>query len=233
MARVYTAAIRTLALAGLVFSVYLAATRPLGENEARIWHDLVRPPLSEAVRAPDAWSGIFYAVLAERVIGVFRLSAMSLRVPAILAGALCGGLLWHRRSDWLAASYLIGVAAGCFSTANGFGMALALWCLAVRRRSGWIFGLAIAASPPFAVLGMIWWRIKDIERILIPAATLALILLLIPLSHAGRTPPTDWRPEFERERHRRNAAISGGFQPLTFAGKSNFSSRLQIGHHDA
>ena len=97
----------------------------------------------------------------------------------------------------------------------------ALWCAALTwpRYAGRLFGLSIFASPPFAVLGLIWWRIKDIERVIIPAAATALILLILPVSHAGPPPATDRRPDFQREMNRRNAARGGGFQPPVFAPK--------------
>ena len=215
MERLYTVATRSLAVLGLGVAAYLAASRPISASEAGLWQHLVRPPLREAVKAPDAWSGLVYAVVAERAVGLFRLSEFSLRLPALLSGVVCAFILWRTGSLLVAGAYAIAVAAGWFSTAIGHGLALALWCMAVTvpRYAGWLFGLALAASPPAAILGIIWWRIKDIERVLIPAAATALILLLVPASHFGPPPSDDSRPDFYRETNRRNTARSGGFQP--------------------
>jgi hypothetical protein len=202
-------------VAGTAVAVYLALTQPLTEGEARLWYDLVRPSLREAWRMPDAWSGLLYALVAERLIGIMRLSELALRMPSLIAAAALAGLVWRTRAPLFLGAYAVGVAAGWFSAAAGHGVALALWCYAVfdPNRSWLWFGLAAAASPPFALLGVIWWRIKDIERVVIPAAALVLILLLAPLSHSGPVGSADRRGEFERESNRRNAARGGAFQP--------------------
>jgi hypothetical protein len=111
----------------------------------------------------------------------------------------------------------VAVALGWFAIAQGYGLATAFVFLAIDRprHAGWLFGFAIAASPIFAALAILWWRIKDIERVVIPAATTAFILLIIPASQSGRPDPADARPEFHRELQRRNAARGGGFQPPT------------------
>src|SRR4051794_14913742 len=160
MGKPSTVAIRTAAVAGLAVAVYLAATRPLSVDEARLWYDLVRPSLRDAWHAPDAWSGLLYAIVAERFIGLLRLSELSLRVPALLSGGACAWLVWRTKEPMFLAVYALGVAAGWFSTAAGHAIALVLWCVALDRprHAGWLFGLAVAASPPFAVLGLIWWR---------------------------------------------------------------------------
>jgi hypothetical protein len=181
-------------------------------DEARLWADLIRPTFRESVIAPDAWTGILYAILAERGIGVLRLSELTLRLPAMLAGMACGWAVWRRQSAFVAATYGAAAALGWFSTAAGQGIATAL-CLTIPRPSGWRIGLAIAFSPAFALILLIYWRIREIERITIPAVVTAFFLLLIPATHAGPTPTADRRPEFFQEANRRNTARGGGFQP--------------------
>jgi hypothetical protein len=221
MERLSTVAIRTLAVLGLAVAIYLAATRPLSIDEADLWYRLIRPPLGDSWNAPNAWSGLMYAILAERFIGILHLSEFSLRLPALLSGAVCAWLAWRTRDFLFLIVYAVGVAAGWFSMAAGHGVALMLWSLALDkpRHAGWLFGLAVTASPPFAALGITWWRIYDIERVLIPAAAVAFVLLILPASHAGRSVPADMRPEFQRESMRRNAARGGGFQPVVPADK--------------
>lgn len=221
MERVYTASIKAVALAGLAIAVYLAWKRPIGVDEARLWQDLIRPPLREAFRAPDAWSGLLYAVVAERVVGLLRLSEFSLRLPAILSGAICAWVLWRSKRPLLAAAYLGAAGFGWFSNAASYGLAMALAFLAIDRprHAGWLFGLAIAAHPAFAVLAILWWKIKEIERVVIPAFVTAFLLMILPASHAGLPPTADARPDFHRELDRRNAARGGAFQPPTPAKK--------------
>lgn len=216
MNSVYTASIRVFAVVGVAASVYFAVTVPLSAPEATIWVHLIRPSLQESIRAADAWKSLFYAVLAERAIGLFRLSELSLRLPAILSGLACAVILWRSPRLVLAAAYAGAVAVGWFSTAQGHGLAMA-FCFAAfawPAIAGWLLGGAIAASPAFSVLLLVYCRrIKEIERVVIPAVATAFMLLLIPASHAGAIPEADTRPEFYRERDRRNAASGGGFQP--------------------
>jgi hypothetical protein len=115
----------------------------------------------------------------------------------------------------LALGYAVAAALGWFSVAHGHGVAFLFCLLAVRfeRHAGWLFGLAIAASPVFGAAALLCRRIAQIERVVIPGFAVALALLVIPGSHAGPTPPSDPRPDFYREKDRRNAARGGGFQP--------------------
>jgi hypothetical protein len=221
MEKAYTASIRVLAAVGLLLSAYFAATRTLGVTEAALWAHLVRPPLAETFRAPDAWTGLLYALVAERAIGILRLSEFSLRLPALLSGVVCSWLVWRSRNYWVAAAYLAAALLGWFSTACPYGLALAFFLLAVDRprHAAWLFGLAIAASPIFALLSIHWWRIRDIERVVIPAVVTAFVLMIIPASQAGPANLQDARPDFYREIQRRNAARGGGFQPSSPAQK--------------
>jgi hypothetical protein len=215
MVRVSTAATRAAATAGLAIALYLAITQPLAAGEARLWYDLVRPSLRDAWQMPDAWSGLLYSIATERFIGIMRLSELALRMPALIAGSALAWLVWRSREPVFLLVYIVGIAAGWFSTAAGHGVALTLWCyaLAYPRRAGILFGLAVAFSPPFALLGVVWWRLADIERVLIPAAALLLVVLILPFSHAGPVDFSDRRSDFHRESNRRNAARGGAFQP--------------------
>jgi hypothetical protein len=214
MKRASTVSIRIVAALGLAYSLYAARTRPLMLSEAQLWADLIRPTLSESLRAPDAWGGLLYGILAERCVGLLRLSEFALRVPALLAGVCMAWSVWRSTNVFQAAAYAAATSLGWFSTAQGQGIALAL-CLVQPPPSGWRLGLAIAFSPPFAVLLLIYCRLREIERVVIPAVVTAFVLLLIPATHAGPASSTDRRPDFYAERDRRNAARGGGFQPPT------------------
>jgi hypothetical protein len=210
-----TAWISVVAVAGVLFSVYLAVTRPLGMEEAQLWNDLIRPHWRESVFAPDAWSGILYAVTAERAVGLLRLSEFSLRFPSVLSGLACAWVLWRTKNPLLAGAYVVAAAAGWFSIAAGHGCATAFCFLAVTypRYAGGLFGVGIAFSPVFALAAVACWRIRHIERVVIPAFVTAFLILLIPASHAGTPKSDDARPDFYREINRRNAARGGGFRP--------------------
>lgn len=221
MAKPYIVSIRVLVVLGVLASYYFAATRALGAGEAALWAHLIRPPLRDAFRAPDAWSGLLYSLLAERAIGILRLSEFSLRVPAVLSGIVCAWLVCRSTKPVFIVAYGAAAALGWFSSAQSHGLATAFLLLALQfpRQAGWLFGLSIAANPIFAALGLFWWRIKDIERVVIPAFVTAFIILIIPASQARLSKPTDARPDFYRELQRRNAARGGGFQPLVPAQK--------------
>src|SRR5688572_28335758 len=114
MEKAYTASIKALAAVGVLVSAYLAATRAIGWDEAALWAHLVRPPLAEAYRSPDAWSGFLYSLAAERAVGILRLSEFSLRLPALLSGAVCAWVVWLSKNYWIAAAYLAAAVLGWF-----------------------------------------------------------------------------------------------------------------------
>src|SRR3954451_18203157 len=107
MGKLSTVAIRAAAVVGLAVAVYLAVTRPLSVDEARLWYNLVRPSLRNAWHAPDAWSGLLYALVAERFIGFVRLSEFSLRLPASVSGAVCAWLVWRTKEPMFLLVYAV------------------------------------------------------------------------------------------------------------------------------
>jgi len=184
MGRHYTVLIR-IAIVAMFGAAVWHCLRPITVNEAVLWNDLVRPPLRTAFFAPDAWSGWMYALLAKRTVGLLRLSEFSLRIPALLAGASCLALT-AKRPIYATVPLLL----GWFTTAEGYGVSLALCAAAWRWRSAapWLLGLAIAVTPVFAIpLGLYAATrgIASIERVAIPALATAFVLLILPLSHAA------------------------------------------------
>jgi hypothetical protein len=184
----------------LAWCAWRAAIRPLTSGETRLYDHLVRVPALEAVVQPDAWKGIYYAIVARRAVKLLRFSAFTLRLPSLLAAAL---YLWSvnrlsKRSLWFLGLTIYPLVTPVFVTAQGGGVASALCLLALLAAdwnlAGWSLGLALAAAPawfwmPAAVgLGRLaasrqWTR--WIQQVLIPAMAAAFILLLIPLVHAG------------------------------------------------
>jgi len=184
MGRLYTASIRVAAVALFGAAVWLCL-RPLTAGEAVLWNDLVRPPLRTAFFAPDAWSGWLYSLLAKRTVGLLRLSEFSLRLPALLAGAA-----WLALTPKKPFYAIVPLLLGWFTTAEGYGISLALCAAAWRCRPAapWLLGVAIGVSPWFAIpLGLYaaTRRIATIERVAIPALVTAFVLLILPLSHAA------------------------------------------------
>src|SRR5436305_15037462 len=104
MERAYTVLTRVLLASVFAAAVWLAAVRPVNIEEATVWAHLVRPPWREALVAPDAWSGLWFATLAKRAIGLFRLSELTLRFPGLLSCAIYLLVLYRmaRRRLWVA-----------------------------------------------------------------------------------------------------------------------------------
>src|SRR6478672_11005856 len=104
MERAYTVLTRVLLASAFATAVWLAAVRPVSIDEATVWAHLVRPPWREALVASDAWSGLWFATLAKRAVGLFRLSEFTLRLPGILSCAVYVLVLYRmaQRRRWLA-----------------------------------------------------------------------------------------------------------------------------------
>jgi hypothetical protein len=202
MARAYTISTRALLAALLGITVYLSVTRPITAAEAALWDHLVRPPARVALVAPDAWSGLLYALLAKRAIGLLRLSEFSFRLPALLAEVVWFAVLLRAvpRRRWPILLIAAGapVALGWFSHDGRAGLALAFASLCWWRPdwAGLWAGLAIAAFPVFALPLALWGAVAAtrrgfvvVERAVIPAIATAFILLIVPASHAGEAAP--------------------------------------------
>jgi hypothetical protein len=220
MERVYTVLGRVLLASVFAAAVSLAAARPISIEEATLWAHLVRPPWRESLVASDAWSGLWFATLAKRGIGLFRLSELTLRLPGVLSCAIYLLVLYRklRRQLWVAVlAAAVPVALGWFSAADGRGVALACCSLAwlnSRFAPLWC-GLAVAAFPLFAIpLGLLAIAMSArrgvpfIERMLIPAVVTAFLFLVIPLSHMAAS-----RSEI-RIGGREAATVKARLQPL-------------------
>jgi 4-amino-4-deoxy-L-arabinose transferase-like glycosyltransferase len=143
---------------------------------------------------------------------LFHVSPFAVRLPSLLFGALYLVAVWQlagRLSVWFLAAGTLPLFWDWFSRADGTGAAVALllcaiW-LAIERRNlnliGICLGLSAAAQTDFAIPAAVvalailafWRRWSDwIDRVLIPASVVALILLVLPLTHAyapeARTP---------------------------------------------
>ena len=184
---------------------WLAAVRPVTSAEALAYDRFVRPPMRETLHQASRNPDVLYTLLEKRSVGLFRVSEFSIRLPAVLAGGLYLWAIWRlsRRPVLVVTLALAPLAWQCFSTANGFGLALALaaWALeAVPRKLNWAgvcLGLAVASYLPFAIpaailAAIIVWRNfrwdRAVEGFLIPALVTSFIILVLPLSLARHTP---------------------------------------------
>ncbi len=186
--------------AGLLWCAWRAAVAPISPSEAALYNHLVRVPAVDAGVRQDAWSGIVYAVAARRAVNLLRLSEFTLRLPAILAAVVYFWLVYRLSKKHLLLLMLAiyPVVTGVFSTAGGRGLASAL-CLGALSTAdwslaGWELGLALAAAPAWwwlpagaAVLRLASSRewLRWVQQVVIPAIAASLIILLIPLVHAG------------------------------------------------
>jgi hypothetical protein len=161
--------------------------------------------MTETLHQPSRNPDVLYTLLEKRSVGLLRVSEFSIRLPAVLAGGLYLWAIWRlsRRPVLVVTLALAPLAWQCFSTANGFGLALALaaWALeAVPRKLNWAgvcLGLAVASYLPFAIpaailAAIIVWRNfrwdRAVEGFLIPALVTSFIILVLPLSLARHTP---------------------------------------------
>jgi hypothetical protein len=199
------------ALLALLFgvAVWRAATLPFTAAEAVAWDRCVRPRFGELLVTPGAWSGFLYGLVARRFTGLFRLSEVSLRLPAVLSCVLyfwaVYGLCRRRLGDgWLFFAAILPLVPApvfmdCFSFSGGVGLSLALCAVAASRprAAGLCLGLAVAAWPQYGIvpatvaaglmLGYGFWL--GMERIIVPAVVTAFVLLILPLSHGGPALP--------------------------------------------
>ncbi|MGB9606283.1 MAG: hypothetical protein ACPL88_10455, partial [Bryobacteraceae bacterium] len=130
-----------LLLAGLgCVSVYRAATQSITADEAFTYNHFAGG--DEPVRVYDANNHVLFTWLARASVGVFGLSELSLRLPAVLGGwfYLAAVSVLARRlygRGWL---FLLAVAAlalnpfvlDFLSAARGYGLALALLMWAIH-----------------------------------------------------------------------------------------------------
>jgi hypothetical protein len=205
-----------LAFLGAVFAaqVYQAATRQIGSGEAYLYDRFVRPTTREILASELPDRDVLYSLMEKRSVGLFHVSPFAVRLPGVLFGLLYLWSIWRiaRRVLGVGGRFLgllvLGAGAplwyGWFSRADGSGTALALVacgvCLAIAPKklnlAGACFGLAVAARLDFAipaavaglasVAGKRWTDWTD--RVVVPAVVVAVIFLVLPLSHAHRAP---------------------------------------------
>jgi hypothetical protein len=209
----YTKLIKVAVLPGfailLALQFWAAASFPVTAHEALLYDRFVRPPLAETLHQASVNGDVLYTLLEKRSVGLFRVSELSLRLPAMIA---CGLYLWAilricPTPPWLALA-LLPVVFLYFFHANGVGLSLALaaWAIAAAPKSlarpGLLLGLAVAAHfafviPAVLLAGIIIWRngewSRAIEGFLIPAVAASFIVLVLPLSLAPEAPsvPTE------------------------------------------
>jgi hypothetical protein len=194
--------------------VYRAAVRPIGAGEAYLYDRFVRPTMRQVLASELPNRDFLYTLLEKRSVGLFHVSPFSVRLPSLLFGALYLFAVWRlarRLSGWFLAAGALPLFGDWFWRANGTGAAIALllcpiWLASDRRNLNLIgicLGLSVTAQTDFAIPAAVialavlaYWRQwpEWIDRVIIPALVVALILLVLPLTHAYA--PEEKTPEF-------------------------------------
>lgn len=216
-----TRVVITLLAAVFAFQVYRAAARPIGLKEAYLYDRFVRPTVRQVLASELPDRDVLYALLEKRSVGLFHVSPFAVRLPSLLFGILYLWSIWRMARKTLGSNWRFTIAvvvAGAiplpwewFSRADGTGAGLALLacatCLVCERRHLNLIGICLGLSvtsqvsfliPALAMGGLIlvhwrsWWEWLD--RVAIPAVVVAVIVLVLPLTHA-QAPETrlpDW-----------------------------------------
>ena len=162
------------ALAGaiLAFNVYRAATCSITIDEAFTYNRFVHPPFSRLLADYDANQHVLYTLLARATAGILGLSEFSLRLPAVLGGALylwvalsLSRAVFGARPMLLPAFALLTLnplVLEHMSMARGYGAGQACWMAAVYQTVSWppspsprqmrLLGLLLAASAGFNLI---------------------------------------------------------------------------------
>ena len=200
MERRYTVSIDRIAIALLLavfaLSVYRAATQSITVSEATTFDRWIRPPIRDILPQPyDPNNHVLNTLLVKRSVGLLRLSEFSMRVPALLGGAL---YLWavYRLSRRLAGAGPLLLAAvalmilhprilDSLCVARGYSLALALFLSAIEAMLAGRTGLAAfcLGLAPAADLAFLW-----------PAAALGLVYIGVEIAR-GRA---EWIAVIER-----------------------------------
>lgn len=193
------------ALAGIfAVQVYWAATRPIGTGEAYLYDRFVRPTTRQVLASELLDREVLYSILEKRSVGLFHVSPLAVRLPALLFGILYLWAVWRLSRGRAIVAVTLSVVPlvwSCFARADGVGAGIALCAVAVLlvgegKYLNWIgicLGLSIAADLSFAIpAAALALAILAFQRrwddwcntVLIPGSVVALILLVLPLSHA-------------------------------------------------
>jgi hypothetical protein len=215
-------------LAGLLFAVvvYRAWTQSITHDEALTWRMYIITPLSSLTLTYDANHHILHTWLARLITTLLGVSTFTIRLPALFGSALylwmlvrLGGLLFGR--TWLAPAtvVLLGAAPMLMDfqvAARGYGLALALFLLALerltsamlaepRRKDLWVAGAAMGLS-----IG------SNMVFILPVTAALALFLYLWRPPAAKLDSPKQELPAAPRAVKRNDLFIAFGAAMLLF-----------------
>jgi len=200
--------------------VYRAAVHPIGAGEAYLYDRFVRPTTRQVLASELPDRDVLYSLLEKRSVGLFHVSPLSVRLPSLLFAVLYLFAVWRLARLFLGSGwrFLAAAAAGgavvllgnWFWRADGAGAAIALllcaiWLAGERRNFNLIgicLGLSVAAQMSFAIPAaavalaiLAFWRRWSgwIDHVLIPAVVVALILLILPLTHGYA--PAESAPE--------------------------------------
>ena len=175
----------------LAVNVYRAATQAIAIDEAFAWQKMLAGSWRLMFHTFDACHHFLYTYLSRLSIHLLGVSAFSLRLPALLAGALYFAAV-YRISLWLFGSswrLLLAVAAlslnpyilDFLSAARGYGLAMAclLWALYETLR-------AVSSSPAHLPRAALWLSFSVASNLTFLFPSLALVTVTLAASAVAR-----------------------------------------------
>jgi hypothetical protein len=197
------------------FHAWKATTTSVTTDESFTFNSFVDPTWQQVMNSYDANHHVLHSLLCKLATSALGISEFSLRMVSVAAGIAFVWLVYRTARSWFGpGALMLGLTAWAglhptvfdfLSLARGYSLALALWMAAVyeltargqprpRLASVWI-GLSIAANLVFVVpcaalgAGYVFWK-RDwrvLERLVVPGATVAFVLLALPLGQATRS----------------------------------------------
>ena len=237
---VLTRLVLALFIAVFGLQVYRAITRPIGVGEAFLYDRFVRPTARQVWESELPNHDVLYGLLEKRSVGLFHVSPFAVRLPSLLFGILYLAVVWKLTRRWRVVLLLGGIPIVWegFAHADGTGAAVALCLCGVAlaidgKHLKWIgilLGLSIAANTmfalPVAAVAVLLLVVKRqwtewCDTVLIPAAVTALIVLVLPVSHAHSASGTRGELSEEQAKHLERALdalrSAAGREPVRIA----------------
>ena len=205
----WTKTAATLLAAAFALYVWRAATLSITTDEAFTCNSFVTPPWLQILTTYDANHHFLHSYLCKLVTSILGISPFALRIPALLGSALYLWSAWRLTRTLCGASPVMPALCALlafhpglidyFSLARGYSLALGLllYALAESENARWsrvslALGLSVAANAVFILPAAAWIAVmlvthrlwKQADALIAPGAVAALILMVVPVTHA-------------------------------------------------